>query len=185
MTAPAVSKDPATKLFVTPAREAMFKLVVVGYAAASEWVERVRELIPPERRGGFQPPMDNDGWRMTVFDFRDEAVTAQGHAVRVYLFGHDGVGFIGQPGRAKDVVYKNAHALLGLADSGQSSQLASVLGADLQRMASSGHQPVAVLCSPGVAAPLDSLLTPLDHDFRAEPLAPLRLVLDRVLARVS
>ena len=59
--------------------------------------------------------------------------------MRLHVFGHDGVGFVGRPGSAKDAVYKNAHAIIGFADAPDVSDLVAVLEPDIDRLKSQGQ----------------------------------------------
>ncbi len=128
----------------------MIKVVAIGYFGVADWVRKLQQATEPDRRGEFTHRI-HEGWELTVFDF-DSNQTLDGRPVHVHLFGHEGIGFIGQPGSAKDVVYKNAHAVIALASATDARDLAGVLAGDLTRMHSQGHQPSVLFAAPGKAA---------------------------------
>jgi hypothetical protein len=123
---------------------------------------------------------------MAAFDILLAGITVQGHPVRIYLFGHEGIGFIGQPGTAKDVVYKGAHIVIGLANDDDVQDLLSVLQSDLARENSRGRRPGCVVACP---TPSPKLADP-DHgveglwvDWRTRPLEPLNRAVKLVTQR--
>lgn len=136
------------------AGEAIFKIVAVSYAGSGDWVQRIRDLTRPENAGKFLAVVEHDAWRVTSFDFLLAGITVQGHPVRFYLYGHEGIGFVGQPGTAKDVVYKSAETIVALAsDAEEQRDLVSVVGADLTRLESQGQRPTFfVALSPAASA---------------------------------
>lgn len=170
-------------LRINGAGEAIFKIVVAGYDGPVRWVGRIHELTRPELRGVLQPVTESDGWRTVLFDFFMPAIVIGGHPARFYLFGHEGIGFIGQPGSAKDAVYQSAHVVLGLAASDELAHLISVLGADLTRIRSTGGDPTLILAS-SVAAPPNTLphgARQAQVDWYDDPLSALKLAVKAIV----
>jgi hypothetical protein len=172
-------------LIINDAGEAIFKIVAVGYAGAVDWVIGFHDRTDVPSRGLLHPVTENEGWRLVAYDLSFEGMRVRDHAVRLYLFGHEGIGFIGQPGAAKDVVYKNAHAVVGLANAGDVKDLVSVLTADLERGRSQGQHPAFVLATgPSVSPSLPDSL-PKTHvvsvDWRSEPMEPLNVAATAIL----
>lgn len=170
--------------------EAMLKLVAVSYAGAVDWLHLVYEQTPPEVHGRMVPPETNDSWTLAAFDFAPPGLQTHGHPVRVHLFAHEGLGFIGQPGAAHDAVYKGAHAIVGLAQAEDAGDLAGFLDAASTRLASHNRHPHFVL-----AHPPDAELSTrpesrverggLPVDWRDRPLEPLKQALKLALTHLK
>ncbi len=133
-----VVAEQASDLRLNQRGEAMFKIVAPSYQGAPDWVLAIRDLTRAENRGELLDPGENQGWRMVGFDFLLAGITVQGHPTRFYLYGHEGLGFTGQPGRAKDVVYRGASAIVALANDDDAEDLAAVVAADVARLRSEG-----------------------------------------------
>jgi len=162
---------PHRVLITNDAGEAIFKVVVVSYAGATDFVSWVRDITAEERRGRELSVTEHLGWRLSMFDFVLSGLEVLGHPVRIHLFGNEGLGFISQPGTAKDVVYKNAHAVVVLAnDADDYDDLSAGLRADFRRMDSQGQHPVCLVVAPVPVswreAPLDVLKLATKHLLR-------------------
>lgn len=178
-------------MLTNAAGEVLLKIVVVSYEGAGRFIEGVRNEVQPTRLNDNFRVEDNDGWCLTAFNYVHPSARIQERPVRVYLFGHEGMGFVGQPGSAKDVVYKHAHALIGVA-AGQEElkDLMGVVDADLTRMRSQGHSPVCVLATPQLcqtqALPLSgSPATWIAAPWRTSPLDVLAPTLQQVLTTIA
>lgn len=171
-------------LITNDAGEAIFKLVVVSDTGASDFVSWVRNFTDEERRGQGLSVTEDLGWRVSTFDFVLSGIEVLGRPIRIYLFGHEGFGFIGQPGTAKDVVYKNAHAVVALAnDADDCGHLSAMLAADFRRMQSQGQHPLCLFVAPTRAGTAG--LPPDAHElavsWREAPLDILKLATKHML----
>ena len=157
----------------------MIKVVAIGYSGVGDWVRSVQRETKEERRGKLVA-RDHEGWRVTAFDY-ESGTAIGGRPVHVYLFGHEGLGFIGQPGAAKDVVYKNAHAIIALASTEDANDLSGVLEADLSRMRSQGHHPAVVFAAPERALGRSKSNSRAVVDWSSKPTLPLELAVKEAL----
>lgn len=167
--------------------EASFKIVAVSYRGAVDWVVSVSDRRRADCRGELRS-VEHEGWRVIVFDFQLSGLRVEGHPARFYLCGNEGIGFIGQPGTAKDAVYEGAHVIVGIADAGDASYLVSVLDGDFDRMHSRGLRPACVLSvSPFGALPelRPSLAGAIQAPaWREQPLEVLKLAVKAALRKV-
>ncbi len=173
------------ELRTNEAGEAIFKIVAVSHAGAVAWVKNVHAVTKPEMRGELTP-ISNEGWDAIAFDLVLGGIRAQEHPVRLHLFAHEGAGFIGQPGSAKDVVYEGASVVVGFGQPDDWRDLIAVLGADVERLASQGEQPTVMLIGPEGTplVPKPAALSgaiDLRIDWKALPLDPLKAIAKTVL----
>ena len=158
--------------------------MVVSYLGSSDFLSWVRDFTAENLRGREFSVTETYGWRLSTFDFALSGMKILGHPVRIYLLGNEGLGFIAQPLSAKEVVYKNAHAIIGLTNSADDrDDLTSALGVDLVRLRSRGKEPVCIIAAP-VAAGASNLPAgahELCVDWRAAPLEVLKLTTKQVL----
>lgn len=172
------------KIDVNQASEAIFKIVAVSHEGAADWVQRVHDLTRPEHRGTLHAPPTSAGWRYSQVDIAMAGLRVEGHPVRLYLFGHEGVGFVGQPGAAKDVVYKNLHVLMGFARPSDVDDVLAVLEPDLARLHSQQRTPACFVACPSQPRVMSGALSGAgwnECDWRADPLAPLRTAVKAIV----
>ena len=158
----------------------MFKIVIVAHAGAVDFVRAIHQRTREEHRGELRE-IEEAAWHSAITDFRLAEFEMQGRPVRFYLFAHEGLGFIGQPGSAKDVVYAGAHAVVSLAAGlDDARDLGSVIGADLERMRSQGLNPRWLLAAP-TTVDVSANAEHITLDWRSAPLDLLRHVIRSAL----
>lgn len=122
---------------------AMFKVVVVGYAGVCNAMHQAKLNLPAGARETWQKTTDS-GWTFCSYNFVLEEKRWDSHPIHLHVFGHEGLGFVGQPGSSRDVVFKNAHAVFALAKGREDTDnSASALEGDLTRLHSQGTWPLA------------------------------------------
>jgi hypothetical protein len=143
-TASASSQPPAPPPPLLKDGKVLFKVVLVGYSGVCTALKDELARLPAGARETWQLTEDS-GWTFCSIDYDVAGKRWQDRPVHLHVFGHEGLGFIGQPGTAKDVVYKNAHAVFALARIDEASDLSGVLEVDLTRLHAHGTWPVAGL----------------------------------------
>lgn len=123
--------------------KALFKVVMVGYSGVCAALNGALASLPIAARESWRSTEDS-AWLFCGFHFDLEAERWRDLPVQLHVFGHEGIGFIGQPGSAKDVVFKGVHAIFGLASAPtEAHDLDGVLESDLLRLHSQGAWPIS------------------------------------------
>lgn len=174
-----------TRHFVNGDGEAMFKVVVTAYEGAMDWAQRVVASLCPDAE---ITTNESAGWGVSLFNYRLPSEQIDARAIRIHVFAHEGM-FFGQPQRAKVVVYKNAHAVVGLASAEDAKNHLESLEGDLQLMADQDDlHPFAKLFVASTAAEshdgTGSATVPVEHvDWHASPAKPLEDAVAAIVAR--
>ncbi|MBN1606043.1 MAG: hypothetical protein JW940_05390 [Polyangiaceae bacterium] len=138
--------------------DALFKVVMFGYAGVVNAAERFYGSLPVDRRIDWFRMPENDGWSLSRATFRPApGFTFHGRRVSLQLWAHEGTGFIGQPGSAKDTVFKGATGIIAVATAEDAKDLGAVLEAEITRVFSRGGRPNVLFCAPSTAGLLDAM----------------------------
>ncbi len=175
--------------FVNQEGEACLKLVVISYQGAVTWLKDVASALPPKDVSQFVPGQGADGWTVSSLTTTAPSIRLDGHPVRLFWFAHEGIGFIGQPRSAKEVVYANARAVIALGEPNQIEGLKSVLSADFQSLTRAttrveffGFSPPPP-GTPQGASPPDALHEWVD--WKKHPMRVIEVVFERLFARTE
>ncbi|MBN2717931.1 MAG: hypothetical protein JXX14_18930 [Deltaproteobacteria bacterium] len=142
----------------------LFKVVMFGYAGTVDAAGQFYKALPKALRLRHDEFPENDGWRLSRSEYLlPEKYSLNGRRVAIHLWSHEGIGFIGQPGHAKDTVFRNATGIIAAGNNSEASDLMGVLDTELVRVSNGGQRHNIIFCAPGDNPPPDAFALSKAH----------------------